>query len=207
MLRIDTPLDHLSGRGFEQPVDGCRSVEHDHRAARSSRKRLAVSRSAETALRSCSRSRNSASVGARRSRGVPRADNRRATCLRSRLWPSGCDAEPPGRFEPGSFLPCAQLTRMCLACQRRTAIADSTTRGRSPFPMDQIEGLAETASAAYALRRPLAPFASAPFHARRPDLVDRSRARRPAPSRPSPATCRGAPGAARRSRGALPLWG
>ena len=63
LARIDALLDVLSGRGLKQPVNDCRGIEHNHRAARSSPIRPAVSSAAASGLRVCKRSRNSASVG------------------------------------------------------------------------------------------------------------------------------------------------
>ena len=63
VTRINTPLDALPRRCLKKPVNRSRRIQNDHRASRSSRTRRAVSICAETGLRLCSRSRNSASVG------------------------------------------------------------------------------------------------------------------------------------------------
>lgn len=60
---INALLDSLSGRSSKQTVDGGRSIQHNDRAARPSRTRLALSTTAATGLRACRRSRNSARVG------------------------------------------------------------------------------------------------------------------------------------------------
>jgi len=62
VMRINAPLDALPRRCLKKPVNGSRSIQDDHRArallAPAERYRSA----AETGLRVCSRSRNSASV-------------------------------------------------------------------------------------------------------------------------------------------------
>src|SRR5258708_40245005 len=60
---IDSLLNLLSSWGLKQPVDRRRGIEHDHRAARSSRTRPAVSSDTASGQRACRRSRNSANVG------------------------------------------------------------------------------------------------------------------------------------------------
>src|SRR5215469_18642258 len=61
--RIEALLNAVSRRCLQKPVNCSGRIQDDHRASRSSRTSRAVSSSAETGLRLCRRSRNSASVG------------------------------------------------------------------------------------------------------------------------------------------------
>src|SRR5215468_2200639 len=60
---VNALLNSLSRSCLQKPVNCSRRIQDDHRASRSSRTSRAVSSSAETGLRLCRRSRNSASVG------------------------------------------------------------------------------------------------------------------------------------------------
>jgi hypothetical protein len=60
---IYSVLNALSRGRLKKPVNRGRRIQDDHRASRSSRANRAVSIFAETGLRLCRRSRNSASVG------------------------------------------------------------------------------------------------------------------------------------------------
>ena len=63
VARIDSLVNAFSGRCLEKPVHCGGGIENDHLASRSSRSSRAVSICADTGLRLCRRSRNSASVG------------------------------------------------------------------------------------------------------------------------------------------------
>ncbi len=63
VTRINSVLNALPRRGLQKPVNRGRRIQDNQRASRSSRTRRAVSICAETGLRLCRRSRNSASVG------------------------------------------------------------------------------------------------------------------------------------------------